>query len=250
MTPASVPVSGPDTYRMDSDPRGYVCILNYNSFKDRPDLHLEGSVVDVQNLANVFGKMGYKGHTFFSLTAKQTKEVLTSVKDMEILDEVGCAIFIISSHGNEKEEFLTHDMKHVTAEWVCSLFKDSECPRLKNKPKLFIFNIFNSYYKKETSADGIRAKHTRVTEPLRDMVCLYSDNGNMTWHSFTKAGTPFIRSLCHTLADHAHNKELADLFREFLREYSQNSPSAVPVLHNIGFTKRFFFNPISATGSV
>lgn len=239
---ASVPASGPDVYRMDSDSKGYVCILNYSSFKDRPDLDLEGSHPDVLNLANVFGEMGYTGHAHLSLTADQTQQVLTRVRDAEVLDQARCAIFIISSHGIGEEAFLTSDMKLLTTEWIHDLFKDSECPRLKNKPKIFIFDFCCGYYKEQTPRHGRTGKCTRVEEPLRDMMCLYSSSGGFTSYSFSRDGTPFTTALCRTLAQHAHDKEFSDLYREFLKEYTKTSPATIPQLRNIGFNKRFYFS--------
>ncbi|XP_045623236.2 uncharacterized protein [Procambarus clarkii] len=243
--PARGQASGPNVYKMDTDPRGYVCILSYSSFKDRPDLDLEGSHSDVNNLSNVFGKMGYTGHSHSSLTAHQTKQVLTSVRDMEVLDHVGCAVFVISSHGVGNEKFLTNDMKRLSTEWVCDLFKDSECPRLKNKPKLFIFNFCRGHYQEQLLRQASAVKCTRVKEPLKDMMCFYSNSGGFMSYTFTKDGTPFPRALCRTLAKHAHNKELNELYREFLKEYSKVCPTAAPQLRNLGFTKKFYFNPVT-----
>nr|XP_045623226.1 uncharacterized protein LOC123773471 isoform X2 [Procambarus clarkii] len=242
--------SGPDVYKMDTDPRGYVCILSYSSFKDRPDLDLEGSHSDVNNLSNVFGKMGCTGHSHSSLTAHQTKQVLTSVRDMEVLDHVGCAVFVISSHGVGNEKFLTNDMKLLTTEWVCGLFKDSECPRLKHKPKLFIFDFCCGYYKDQTPRSSSTIHDTRVEEPLRDMMCLYSSDGSFTSYTFTKDGTPFITALCRTLAQHAHDNEFGELYREFLKEHAKTLLTGVPQLCNFGFTKKFYFTPVSPSDTV
>ncbi|XP_069174018.1 caspase Dronc isoform X2 [Procambarus clarkii] len=244
MNPRTGQASGPDVYKMDTDPRGYVCILSYSSFKDRPDLDLEGSHSDVNNLSNVFGKMGYTGHSHSSLTAHQTKQVLTSVRDMEVLDHVGCAVFVISSHGVGNEKFLTNDMKLLTTEWVCGLFKDSECPRLKHKPKLFIFDFCCGYYKDQTPRPCNTAKYTRVEEPLRDMMCLYSNDGSFTSYTFTDDGTPFITALCRTLAQHAQGKELGEMYREFLKECTRTSLAGAPQLRNFSFVKQFYFNPV------
>ncbi|XP_053651655.2 uncharacterized protein [Cherax quadricarinatus] len=235
---------GPDIYRMDTDPRGYVCILSYSSFKERPDLALEGSHLNVKNLSNIWEKMGYTGHSHCSLTAQETKQVLTSVRNMELLDRVGCAVFIISSHGVENEKFLTSDMNLLTTQWVCEIFKDSECPQLKNKPKLFIFDFCCGYYKENARRDNT-VKYTRMEEPLQDIMCLYSSSGGFTSYSFTKEGTPFNTALCRTLAQHSHDKELADLYRQLLKECANNSYTGSPLLKNIGFSKKFFFNPAS-----
>lgn len=231
---------------MDTQPRGYVFILNYDSFSGRPDLDLEASQNDTQNLGNMFGQMGYRGDSHSSLTAKDTKEVLMKVRDMEMLNDVGCAIFIISSHSINNTTFLTSDLKHITTDWLLSLFNEAECPQLKNKPKLFIFDFCRGYYN-DGDAAALKETYTltRVQEPLRDMLCLYSSNCGITSYSYSKDGSAFTTSLCRTLARHSHNKELYDLYIELIKECGKISPSTVPQLRNIGFTKQFYFNPIS-----
>lgn len=227
---------------MNTDPRGFVCIMNNNSFKDRPDLNLEGADNDILNLESIFGKMGYVGSTYTNLTADQTKKALLDVRDLDVLDDVGCAIFIVSSHGIGGENFLTSDKKLMDAKWLHDLFRDSECPQLQNKPKLFIFDICNGYYKDDT----YRPKAPQLNqedEPCKDMVCVYSSSTGITSHTFTKDGTPLITALCRTLATQAHNKEFGDVYRAFLMEYNKSSPTTVPELRNFSFAKRFFFNP-------
>ncbi|KAK8402704.1 hypothetical protein O3P69_000804 [Scylla paramamosain] len=234
---------GPDVYRMDAAPRGYVCILSYGSFHDRPDLHLEGSQTDAHNLANTFSKMGYRGHAHFSLTAGQTRQQLAKVRDMELLERAGCAVFIISSHGEPRRHFLTSDMQTIDIQWVLDFFKDSQCPYLKNKPKLFIWDLCRGHQEQECGRGKTHGELCgRVDEPLRDVMCLDSSSGGFTWHAFSEEGTPFIGALCSVLARHAATKELSELYREFLKEYATAAPDAVPQLTNYGFNKKFYFN--------
>ena len=236
-------VRGPDVYNMETVPRGYVCILSYSSFQDRQDLRLEGSQTDAHNLANVFKKMGYSGHAHFSLTANQTRHQLAKVRDMELLERAGCAVFVISSHGEPGRHFLTSDMQTIDVQWVLDLFKDSQCPHLKNKPKLFIWDLCRGHHEDESGRGKTQGELCgRVDEPLRDVVCLDSSSGGFTWHAFSEEGTPFIGALCSTLARHAPNKELTELYREFLKEYGTAAPDAVPQLTNYGFNKRFYLN--------
>lgn len=243
--PALDHITGPDVYDMNIDSKGYVCILNYGSFKDRPDLDLEASQNDSQNLANVFGQMGYTRDVHTSLTAEKTKEVLTKVRDMEMLNDFGCSIFIISSHGSQADTFLTSDMKHLTTDWVLNLFKDSECPQLKNKPKLFIFDFCRGYYNGGEAPLARAIAPTRVQEPLQDMMCLYSSSSScgFTPYTFSRDGSAFNTALCRTMAHHSHDKELHDLYREFLIQVKKTSSFLVPQLRNIGFTKKFYFSP-------
>lgn len=242
VTPATKISRGPDIYKMDTDPRGFVCVLNYNSFKDRPDLSLEGADNDILNLESVFGTMGYTGNTYSNLTAEKTKAALSDIRELDILDDVGCVVFIISSHGIGGENFLTSDMQLLDAKWLYSSFRDSECPQLQNKPKLFIFDICNGYYR-NNAYQGKPTEFIAEDEPCKDMVCIYSSSTGITSYTFTKDGTPFITSLCRTLATHAHNKEFGDLYRMFLLDFNRSNPTTVPEMRNLSFVKKFFFNP-------
>ncbi|XP_064115082.1 LOW QUALITY PROTEIN: uncharacterized protein LOC135221189 [Macrobrachium nipponense] len=212
--PATQCVTGRDVYPMNPDSRGYVCILSFGSFERRPDLELEASEDDASNLANVFNQMGYSGEVHHSLTSNATKETLTRIREMKELWGADSATFIISSHGTSNNDaFLASDMQQLSTEWLLGFFSDAECPQLKNKPKLFIFDFCRGYYL--TAVQYSRSfRPTRVNEPQRDMVCIYSSNTGFTSYNFSKDGSIFPTALCRTMAKHAHDLELNDLCRE------------------------------------
>lgn len=236
-------VQGPDVYNQtDSASPGYVCILSYDTFRGRLDLQLGGAEADTNNLATVFSKMGYSGHVHRSLTADQTKHELTKLKDMEEVRQAGCLVVVVSSHGTADQHFLTGDMELLDTQWVLDLFKDSQCPHLKDKPKLFIWDLCHGYYQREQSRRSSLSDHARVDEPLRDVLSLSSSSGGFTSYSFTRVGTPFVTALCRTLARHANDKEFIDLYKELLNEYSRAAPNTMPMLINIGFSKKFYLS--------
>ncbi|XP_066989117.1 caspase b-like isoform X2 [Macrobrachium rosenbergii] len=236
-------VTGSDVYTMNPNSRGYVCILSFGSFERRPDLELEASEDDASNLANVFTQMGYSGEVHHSLTSDETKETLTRIRDMEELWDASSATFIISSHGTSNNDaFLASDMQQLSTEWLLGLFSDAECPQLKNKPKVFIFDFCRGYYTDSCASVLNPFRPTRVNEPQRDMVCIYSSSTGFTSYNFSKDGSSFPTALCRTMAKHAHDMELNDLCRELVAECGK-ATNLVPSIRNIGFTKRFFFNP-------
>ncbi|KAK4313677.1 hypothetical protein Pmani_014966 [Petrolisthes manimaculis] len=149
---------GPDVYPVRSEPRGYVCILDYNTFKDRPHLHLGG------------------GHN----------------------EEGG------HGAGSSGENILNNN---------------------------------------NSNNNDNRTFGCRVTEHQQDTVCLHSSSGGFTWYSFSEGGSIFTRALCSVLTQHAHHYELQDLYRELVKECTKTDPAASPQLHNIVFTKKFYFNP-------
>nr|XP_027220351.1 uncharacterized protein LOC113812633 [Penaeus vannamei] len=232
---------GADVYKMDKEARGFVRILNFSCFKDRSDLNLQQLDYDARIMSDVFDKMGYMCETHSSLTAQQTKEVL-NIRNADVLTDVGCAIFVISGYGVNGGKILTSDMQCVDTDYILNLFKDSECPQLKNKPKLFIFNLFKTS-EAITSSRSESPKVVRLADPLKDMACIYSNSIGLDCVPNGK-GTSFSWSLCRALADHSAEQELGDLYREFLKEYSRSSPSSSPELRYFGFTKKFFFNPL------
>ena len=244
VAPSEAVAGGPDVYQTSDSSPGYVCVLNYGAFHDRPDLHLGGSEADAHNLATVFTKMGYTGHTHFSLTADQTRHELARLRDRQEVRQAACLVFVISSHGTSRQQFLTSDMQLLHTQWVLDLFKDSQCPHLKDKPKVFLWDLCHGRYTDHHIQGHAPPQHgCRLDEPLRDVVCVHSSSGGFTNYAFTRDGTPFTKALCRTLAHHAHHKDLDELYRAFLAEYRTAAPGVVPTLTNIGFSKRFFFNP-------
>lgn len=224
-----------DTYKGSG---AYVTILSYASFPGDLDLDLPTSHTAADNLACAFTKLGYSGHIHKDLTQEQTRQVVARVRDMEVLGEVGCAIFVVISHGTPDQHFVTSDGDLLDTQWLCGLFKDSLCPLLKNKPKLFMFDLCCGHYTQEHGEDS--GRDGRMEEPLRDTMCLYSNSGELTWYNASNDGTPFSNSLCHTLSHHGH-QELDEVYRHFQCHYSNAVVTAAPRVCNVGFTKKFYF---------
>ncbi|KAK7070329.1 hypothetical protein SK128_025806 [Halocaridina rubra] len=237
------PNVGDEIYKLDSMPRGFLCILNYNTFKERPDLNLEGSAMDISNIVNVFSKMGYAGEVYSSLTADETNDVLMDLLDKNILKDVGCLIIIINSHSVGDDHFLTSDLKVMNMNETCDRFTNSECPSMINKPKIFIYNTCGGLYKEHKRSRRGKSSNTRVREYPCDTLSLFSSSRGLASYNYSDNGTPFIFALCSTLAKHAHRMEINELFREFLKEYNMSSPVTMPELRNVGFRKSFYFNP-------
>lgn len=236
------------TCKMKSNPRGYVCHLNFKSFSGRPDLERRTSGPEVSCLSKCFEAMGHSGDVHNSLTAEEVRKTLTNFRNMEILNRFGCAIIVISSHSVNKEAFLTADMKLVRIDWVLNLFKDSDCPQLKNKPKLFIFNLHSGYYMQTVNVvqhqqrqQQQHQKLIRVEEPLRDIMCLFSESYDLNY-SDTQHHS-FINSLCRILSESNASKDIVDLYRELLQECTKGNYGHLPELQNFGFTEKFYLNP-------
>ncbi|XP_063595365.1 caspase-10-like [Penaeus indicus] len=219
---------GADVYKMDKEARGFVRIFNFSSFEDRSDLNLQQLDYDARIMSDVFDNMGYMCKTHSSLTAQQTKEVLKNIRDADELTGVGCAIFVISGYSVNGRKVLTSDMKSVDIDYILNLFKDSQCPQLKNKPKLFIFNLYKlSEVITTSSSEPLKVK--RLADPLNDMVCIYSNSIGLNCIPNGK-GTAFNWCLCRTLAEHAADQELC---RPLCSRAQPYFPMAVRVSRNV-----------------
>lgn len=234
--PVQTPVPpGPDVYDTTTSPRGLVLILNYNKFHNQPHMTREGSHADIANLKNLCSQMGYEELVHCDLTKRQTIVALTRFRNQERLKGVGCVLVAIMSHGIGTHTFYSSDMESISVNEVQNLFLDQQCPNLRNKPKIFLFNFcrgMNIPAPMETDA---------VREPPRNMICLYSTTESFLSYRDKVRGCPFIIAICEVLANHAHEMDLDNLIRVFQGKYLAN---ATPEIQNLGFYKRFFFNPV------
>ncbi|CAL4255171.1 unnamed protein product, partial [Meganyctiphanes norvegica] len=96
---------------------------------------------DVANLSELFTQMGYKvPKQHIDMTEKQTfKAISEFTKDPELKDVDSC-IIVIMSHG-DKEGFYTKDHKRISIDYVIHKFSNTNCPLLKDKPKIFILQF-------------------------------------------------------------------------------------------------------------
>ncbi|XP_066972497.1 uncharacterized protein [Macrobrachium rosenbergii] len=216
---------------------GYVCVLDYQTFVGNPQLDRKNSSSKVSNLTQLFKKVGYKGSIHTSLSLEETRKTLTSLRDSSALTECRYAVFVISSHGINKS-FLTSDQKVLTADWVMGFFRDSDCPRLKNKPKLFIFDFDSTCHLEKI--DMRREKVApRVEEPLTNMISLSSENF-MTGVSEKYC---FLAVLCETLMHHGRGKDIVEVHRNLMKAYTNLGHSPMVQMSNFGFTGKLNLIP-------
>lgn len=224
-------------YDTTSDPRGLVLILNYQQFKERPDLLRKGSQYDVINLQNLFCQMGYETQIHWDLTEDQTLNTVYTFRNQERLQYIGCAIIVVMSHGIARQTFHTSDMQCITVDKILSMFLNSECMYLKGKPKIFLFNFCRGTDIPQTvQTDAVR-------ETPRDILCIYSAPEGFLSYRYEETGTPFIISLCQVLSENAHNMSLDDLLRKFKQVYSSAEHGSTPDIQDLNFAKVFYFNP-------
>ncbi|XP_037801893.1 uncharacterized protein LOC119596629 [Penaeus monodon] len=236
---AGAPVSLDDAcYRTDTSPRGLVLILNYKDFDGKPDLLREGSDLDVRNLQDTFGQMGYATQVHCNLTEDQTMLNVINFRDHERLRTCGSVVVVVMSHGVARQTFHTSDMQVFTVDKLLKLFSDRECPRLKGKAKVFLFNFCRGtdVSRMVYQTDAVRTAHN-------DMLCVYSAQEGFVSLRHPVLGTPFVRTWCQVLANNAYNTNMYRLLQKFMKQYSETAEGVSVEIQNLNFNKEFWFMP-------
>ncbi|XP_042858001.1 uncharacterized protein LOC122244216 [Penaeus japonicus] len=225
-------------YRNDTDPRGFVLILNYKEFEGMPDLLREGSDLDVSNLQNTFRQMGYASQVHCNLTEDQTMLNVINFRDQERLRTCGSVIVVVMSHGVARQTFHTSDMQVFTVDKLLTMFSDRECPRLKGKAKLFLFNFCRGT---DVARMAYQTDATRVV--YNDMLCVYSAQEGFVSLRHPNLGTLFIKTWCQVLADHASDTNISKLLQMFMKQYSETESGVSVEVQYLNFNKSFWFIP-------
>ncbi|XP_064097191.1 uncharacterized protein LOC135208681 isoform X2 [Macrobrachium nipponense] len=217
---------------------GYVCFLHFHSFAGNPELNRNDSRGNATDLAKLLMSTGYSVDIHASMTLEETRQTLRSVRDNLALEESRCAIFVVSSHGTDGS-FLTSDMEVLTTEWVMGMFRDSDCPQLKNKPKLFIFD-FDSGCHLERIDLRVEGECPRVEEPLNGMISLSAEN--LLMQGIPRRAS-FLAVLCKVLRNCQSGKDIADVHRHLVKAYSEMGSYTLPEICSYGRTSKFCVIP-------
>ncbi|XP_037788257.1 caspase-13-like isoform X3 [Penaeus monodon] len=223
-----------NVYTRTCDRRGRVCIFNFKQFPSRQDLLRKGSECDFINLEKLFTGLEYDVQGYWNLGKDQTLETLTQFAKHEQFIFADCAIIIIMSHGEKGSIFKTSDMQDISVSTVCNIFLDKNCPHLKGKPKIFLFNFCRGIDRHESSSLSTDA----IAEPPRDMLCVYSTTESFVSYRDIERGCPFVTTLCDVIAKYSSTLDLEALLRKFNELYM---PDVTPEIQNFRFQKKFYF---------
>ncbi|XP_063604403.1 caspase-1-A-like [Penaeus indicus] len=223
-----------NVYIRTSDRRGRVCILNYKQFPSRQDLLRKGSEHDFMNLEKLFTALEYDVQGYWNLDKDQTLQTLSQFAQHEQFIFADCAIIIIMSHGEKGPVFKTSDMQDISVSTVCNIFLDKNCPHLKGKPKIFLFNFCRGIDRHESSS----LSTDTVAEPPRDMLCVYSTTESFVSYRDLERGCPFVTTMCDVIAKYSSTLDLEALLRKFNELYM---PDVTPEIQNFRFQKKFYF---------
>lgn len=134
-TPVRPP--GLHEYEVRNNPQGLCFILN-NSVFENEALNRRGAEYDEAKLKALFQlELLFDVHVKNNLTGNQMREVAIEVahRDHSAFDSL---VFIVMSHGSDRDRISGVDGRHVGIEELMSEFTATKCPTLQNKPKIFI----------------------------------------------------------------------------------------------------------------
>nr|XP_027232060.1 caspase-1-like isoform X2 [Penaeus vannamei] len=255
-----------DLYKNLSKPRGLVFLANYKDFRDGAHPCRRGSEIDVKNLSLLFTQMGYKiPKQHINMTKYETIKAIREFRSNEELNSVDSCIVIIMSHGRDEKSFFTSDNLYLSVNEVVERFSNRECPALKGKPKIFIFQYCRGAAPDVGVAAGpqlvsnVRQQNLEmdasfVSEAIvekdptyTDMYIAFSTVEGFVSFRHPERGSWLMEAICQVFMKHAHKMELESLMkmvsRRVRQNYSDDGSKQVCEFVQRAFDRHFYFNP-------
>jgi len=138
-------VSGPDIYPMKAIKRGFCLIIDNLEFDIGRNFYRHGSRADAIQLHSVFSQLGFHVIHKRDQTEQQMNDAFDCIAANPDLSSHDCFVIIILSHGMENGVICAKDYNSsgdgfVTDMQIINKFNNSNCPALKDKPKLYFFS--------------------------------------------------------------------------------------------------------------
>ncbi|XP_046572552.1 caspase-3-like [Haliotis rubra] len=123
-------------YKMDTSPKGVCLILSMRSFPD-DSKYRYGAEQDEVSLEELFSQFGFEVEIETDLGCIK---LLTTLKSMASLDhsQYSCFVCAVMSHGSS-QAIKAADGLDVTVDQITKQFTAEQCPSLRGKPKVFLF---------------------------------------------------------------------------------------------------------------
>ncbi|KAJ7391986.1 Caspase-7 [Desmophyllum pertusum] len=225
---------------MSSNPRGKCIIINNSDFGNEA-YNRHGAEFDEEKLVNLFKELFFDVDVRPNLSANAIRGVAIEVaaRDHSAFDAF---VFIIMSHGNDRDIIYGVDARYVQTEELMSEFKANKCPTLQNKPKLFIVQACRGssqdlvapanhkidLVSRGNSTDSTLARGTCPQEA--DFLLAYGAAPGYTSYRNPGSGSLFIQVLVDVIRTHHRDSHLSELLQEVTsqlaeREIPQGGPN-------------------------
>merc|ERR1711915_145684 len=253
--------SNPESvYQIRSYKRGLAVIIDYAEFLELEYSPRPGSEIDVMNLTALFQQLGFEVLVHKNLTQKQTLLLMEDLAENQVKEEHYMMILCMASHGEEKHMLATYDCLTIDTEKdVLRKFNNENCPQLRGKPKVFLFQSCQGQevdYGVEVRGShamgppGSPSKSPSI--PLKDpswedMLVAYATLPGYVAYRHAVNGTWFIQSFCKVLMERSHDTSLRDMLdmvartlKSYKTETGKKQSFKYEVIH---FYKKLFFQP-------
>ncbi|XP_037025962.1 caspase-like [Bradysia coprophila] len=130
------PVPKTFEYHMKHTKRGSALIFNHEVFANPNEYgKRSGTNLDCERMSQTLTDLHFNVTVYNDLPLAEIMHRMRQASQQDFTDH-DCILMVILSHGKEDLKIAAHDSEYSLAS-VFHYFKDSQCPSLKGKPKLF-----------------------------------------------------------------------------------------------------------------
>ena len=200
-------VNGIGKYPMKQSPHGFAVIISNNRFSsvNKALPNRRGSQIDEDNLQLTWEFLNYDVRIFKNLTASEiTKKLMQiSCESHANYDSFVCCIL---SHGN-LDSVYGADGKPVKINDIADIFKESYCPSLAGKPKMFFIQA-NQVKNEKPEVEDVPG-HVLPKKP--DCLFSYTTAPCNVSYKNHRCGSWYVSILRDVLPQHAKEKDLLEM---------------------------------------
>ncbi|OQR77753.1 caspase Nc-like [Tropilaelaps mercedesae] len=161
---------GPHVYSMLGHPRGLCVIFNIRHFPSVPDKDRPGSDADQNYMIKLFEAFGFTVYTHVDRSSDQILELLETYACDNVQESHDAFVCIIMSHG-EQQHIYGSDYNTVKLQTVFEMFNNTKCPRLRERPKIFLIQACRGYL----PDNGTSGRQDAISSGLDDLSVSMAD---------------------------------------------------------------------------
>ena len=253
-------------YCMESKPRGLALIINNDQFDNDVLSTRTGSMVDSNNLDELFLQLGFEVTLRRNLSYTDMIIEIQKFAARPELEQVDMCAVSVMSHGRHGL-VAAADGRELETEWVLRQFNNEGCPQLRGKPKFFILQSCRGdeadygVMPKINFPDSRDASDARaISEPpgsrggpvyrevtWEDMIVAYATLPGYVANRDMFRGTWYIECICKVFMENAHSleiREMLDIVAQKLKQFESENGTKQSCAYEVrNFYKKLYFNP-------
>lgn len=225
-------------YEFNGKPRGRVVIINNHKFLNNELKPRDGSDEDVKNVDLLFRNLGFETAIHLDKDASEMLEILVEERNSDYHIDKNMFVLFVMSHGIG-DAVCGSDNETLPVKQITALFNNSNCPNLREKPKIFFVQACRGTAKpidtplRETEVllytDAVPVRRIVCQETERainedaDIATVYSTVENQVAWRHTKSGSCFIKDLVDVITEKACKSDLLGMITDTFSRLHQNN---------------------------